>query len=130
MYACVCLFTNFIQFWVWLKMVERPPHDHFAGKMMKNNLLELGVYMFKYAHVDLPGRVFLQWYSLDTSSVRWSVGIGCSPPFCWTFDALDRAGLNIRPPNNIQPQNDPRSARNDTIEKKKIMPNLLLREFA
>ena len=76
-------------------------------------------HIFKHAHVDLPGRVFLQWYSLDTSSVRWSVGIGCSPPFYWTFDALDRAGLNIRPPNNIQPQNDPRSARNDTIEKKK-----------
>ena len=47
MYACVCLFTNFIQFWVWLKMVERPPHDHFAGKMMKNNLLELGVSCFQ-----------------------------------------------------------------------------------
>ena len=110
--VCVCLFTNFIQFCVWLKMVERPPHDHFAGKMMKNNLLELGVYMFKHAHVGL-----------DTSSVRWSVGI------CWHWMltpvqqdlrcGLDRAGPNIRPPNNIQPQNDPRSARSHTTEKKK-----------
>ena len=46
-YMYVCVFVH--QLHPILGVAEhgrfRPPHDHFAGKMMKNNLLELGVYM-------------------------------------------------------------------------------------